>query len=74
MLYEVIVKNTSGAVIYRSVNSSLSNILTIREALISRLTSDNEWQGDYAATLIVTAADTEAKTCIELKDLQVSFA
>lgn len=74
MLYEVIVKNTSGGIIHHSTNSSLANILTIREALINRFTNDNEWQGDYADTLTVAAADTEAKTCIELKDLQVSFA
>lgn len=74
MLYEVLVKNASGGIIYRSINGNLSNILIIREALINRFTSGNEWQGDYADTLTVTAADTEANTCIELKDLQVSFA
>ena len=74
MIYDVIVKSTSGAIIFQSANASLDGILTTREALIKRFAWENEWRDDYADLLTVTAVDPEANICIELRDLQVSFA
>ena len=74
MYYYVTVTNTSGAIIHRSSQPTLTNVRTTRRDLINHFTvEDKDWQGDYPDTLTVTAVDPEANTCIELTDLQVNF-
>lgn len=74
MIYEIVVVDTGGFKIYHSANGKLSNIMTIREALMQRFADDNEWCGDFAEVLTVSVIDTDTNTCIELEDLRINFA